>query len=140
MKKLLPLFIAAITFATTARAQNIQLYAENFNNNDAAFTLNSGGPGSSSGLNQWIINTEFDGQPTYPNTINEDSTVSGTITSSPFSTYLHIHDFAEVQSNGIANANYNPASASDRFTFMADGFCTLGLTDVILSFFYICAI
>ena len=138
MKKLLPLFIAAITFATTARAQNIQLYAENFNNNDAAFTLNSGGPGSSSGLNQWIINTEFDGQPTYPNTINEDSTVSGTITSSPFSTYLHINDFAEAQSNGIANANYNPASASDRFTFMADGFCTLGLTDVILSFFYIC--
>ena len=59
MKKLLPLFIAAITFATTARAQNIQLYAENFNNNDAAFTLNSGGPGSSSGLNQWIFKIPY---------------------------------------------------------------------------------
>ncbi len=138
MKKLLPLIIAAVVFASNAHAQNIQLYAENFNNNDALFTLNSGGPGSSSGLNQWIINNEYDGQPAYPNTINEDSTVSGTITSSPFSEYLHIHDFAEAQTSGIANANYNPASASDRFTYMADGFCTLGLSDVILSFFYIC--
>ncbi len=131
------IFPAAI-FCSNATAQNIQLYAENFNNNDAQFTLNSGGPGSSSGLNQWIINDEYNGQPTYPNTISEDSTVSGTITSAPNSTYLHVHDFAAATTDGIANANYNPSVTSDRFTYMTNGFCTLGLTDVILSFFYIC--
>ena len=138
MKKLIALSCVLVILLASAHAQNIQLYAENFNNNDALFSLNSGGQGSNSGLNQWIINNEYNGQPSYPNTINEDSTVSGTITNSPFSPYLHIHDFAAAQSNAIANANYNPASASDRFVAMADGFCTLGLTDIILSFFYIC--
>ncbi len=142
MSKLLRFFLVIIfstaIFLTNTTAQNIQLYAENFNGTNAAFVLNSGGPGSDSGLNQWIINGEYDGQPTYPNTINQDSTVSGTITSAPFSEYLHIHDFSEAQTNGIANANYKPTSVSDRFAYMNDGFCTLGLTDVILSFFYIC--
>lgn len=142
MNVLLRISLSVIIFfaltTTTVMAQNMQLYSENFNTGTPAFTLNSGGPGSDSGLNQWIINNNYTGQPTYPNTISQDSTVSGTITNAPNSPYLHIHDFAAAQSNGIANANYNPASASDRFAYTSNGFCTLGLTNVILSFFYIC--
>lgn len=119
-------------------AQQILLYSENFNTGGSSFTLNAGGQGNNSGINQWIINNQYTGQPTYPNTISQDSTVAGSIANAPYSHYLHIHDTVETNSSGIANANYNPSVASDRFAIITDGFCTLGLTDVIFTFFYIC--
>ncbi len=113
--------------------QTILLFTETFENYNGSFELNVAGNGANSGDNQWIINNNFNGQGTYPNTIRQDSVTSGTITNAPFSTYLHIHDAA----SGITNANYNTNASSDRFTHTTNGFCTLGLTDVTLDFFYL---
>ncbi|MBK8657351.1 MAG: gliding motility-associated C-terminal domain-containing protein [Bacteroidetes bacterium] len=62
--------------------------------------------------------------------------MSGQINNAPFSRYLHIHDSGAA--GGVANANWNTANASDRFTFIKSPFCTLGMTDVLFTFFWIC--
>lgn len=112
--------------------QTILLFTETFENQNSIFTLNTNGIGSNTGSNKWLINNEFDGQNIVPNTTNQDSTTSGTIANSPFSTYLHISDSA----TSIANANFNPNNPSDRFV-ESSGFCTLGFFDVTLDFFYL---
>jgi hypothetical protein len=117
-----------------SRSQDIQLFTEDFESGGASFSLNNGGPGSNSGSNQWIVNNQYSGAPTYPNTTTQDNTTSGTIGFAPTSNYLHIHNSA----SGITNANYDPANASDQFAYMNFGLCTYGLTDVHISFFYLC--
>ncbi len=120
-----------------AFSQVYQLLAEDFETGAPTVILNDSGPsGAASGVNRWVINNSYNGQPTYPNTISQDSTVSGTIGGAPNSYYLHIHDTAVVAS-GISNANYDPASASDNFTVIGSGLCTKGFTDVTLAFFYL---
>ncbi|MBX7109745.1 MAG: gliding motility-associated C-terminal domain-containing protein [Chitinophagales bacterium] len=117
--------------------QTIPLYFEDFNSGSAAFTLNSAsGLGSNSGTNEWIINNAFSGNGLYPDTPDETQTVSGTITGAPYSNYLHINDFNNTAT--AANGNYDPAAASDRMAVMSSGFCTLSLTDVTFTFFYLC--
>ncbi|MEI7801956.1 MAG: gliding motility-associated C-terminal domain-containing protein [Bacteroidota bacterium] len=115
--------------------QTIQIYQEDFNSGGANFLLNSGGPSSNSGPNQWIINNNFNGNGSYPNTPDETQTVSGTIAGAPMSPYLHIHDIAA--SGGALNANYNVATASDNFAQINEDMCTVGLENTILTFFYI---
>lgn len=134
MKKLF--FISGFCFAalTGLHAQNILLYSEDFESPNVTFTLNGTGPGSNSGNNQWILNNQYSGAPTYQNTYPEDSTYSGTISFAPFSKYLHIHD----QPSGITNCNYDPGAVSDRFTYMTNGVCTMGMDSVHFSFFYLC--
>ena len=117
-----------------AWTQDIQLFTEDFESGGASFSLNNGGPGSNSGSNQWIVNNQYSGAPTFPNTTTQDNTTSGTIGFAPTSNYLHIHN----SPSGITNANYDPADASDQFAYMNFGLCTYGLTDVHISFFYIC--
>lgn len=116
------------------QAQNQVLFTDDFINGSGNWTLNSGGPGSSTGTNQWIVNTTYSGAPTYQNTYPEDSTYSGTIAGAPYSQYLHIHD----QPSGIANTNYDPGATSDQFAFMTNGICTMGMDSVHFSFFYLC--
>lgn len=118
--------------------QTILLFTETFENYQGTFSLNAAGNGANNGDNQWVVNNEFNGQGVYPNTIRQDSVTSGTITNAPFSTYLHIHDSVAATQQGVANTNFNASSSSDRFTAMTSGFCTLGLTDVTLDFFYLC--
>ncbi len=115
--------------------QTIQIYQEDFNSGPANFLLNSGGPSTNSGANQWIINNNFNGNGTYPNTPDETQTVSGTIAGAPISPYLHIHDIAVAPAT--ANANYNPAVVSDNFAQINEDMCTVGLENTILTFFYI---
>lgn len=112
--------------------QQIQLYVEDFEGANPPFSLNAAGNGGNTGPNRWIINNQYNGQPTYPNTISQDSTNFGTIFGAPNSKYLHIHD----SGSGITNANFNPTAASDRFAHLNNGFCTLGMTDVKVVFFY----
>ena len=116
------------------KAQSTQLFTEDFQTGGASFTLNSGGPAAPSGNNTWIINNNYTGLPTYPNTMREDSTYGGTIGFAPYSNYLHIHDAA----SGITNGNYDPTNASDNFAYMTNGICTLGMDSVHFSFFYLC--
>ncbi len=134
MKKLLFIFSLCFVSSTMLTAQNILLFTENFQTGGGTFTLNGAGPGTNTGSNEWIVNNQYTGAPTYQNTYSQDSTFSGTIAFAPFSQNLHIHDAP----SGITNVNYNPSNASDRFAFMTNGMCTMGMDSVHFSFFYLC--
>lgn len=138
MKQIYLVLLSGLMLAVNVQAQQqILLLTETFESNANAFELDSGGVGGNSGNNRWVINNQYNGQPLYPNTPPQDSIVSGTINAAPFSTYLHIHD-QTATGNGIANANWNTNSASDRFAYLKRSFCTLGMTNVIFTFFWIC--
>lgn len=116
-------------------AQNILVYAEDFESGPTRpfpfqFQLNTGGVGSNTGPNQWIVNNQYSGASVYPNTPRQDSTTGGEINFAPFSNYLHIHDPGAPASN----ASFNASAASDRFT-ETNSFCTLGLDSVRIAFF-----
>lgn len=134
LRKLITFFLIAVS-AIGVSAQQVVLYSEDFENGPSAFLFNQGGPGANTGNNQWVVNDSFTGQPFYPNTPNEDSVVLGQITDAPYSHYLHIHDVTTTQ---VANDNWNTSSASRNFTYTSTGFCTLGMTNVILTFYWIC--
>ena len=118
-------------------AQQFILFTENFESGFSLFSLNSGGPSTGTGSNKWIINNSYTGTPVYDNTLSQDSTVSGTIGSAPNSSYLHIHDEATRLGGGVSNANYNGTVPSDQFAFISSGFCTLGMSDIIFTFFWL---
>ncbi len=118
-------------------SQEIQVYSEDFNGEFNIFLLNTAGVGSNTGPNQWIINDEYIGTPLYPNTLRQDSVVSGQINGAPFSKYLHIYDANAAASQSIANANYDPTAASDRFCQFGNAVCTKSLYNVTLTFYYL---
>src|ERR1051325_2790801 len=136
MRFLLIFCLSLLAVAASAQQQLILLFTEDFEHASNTFVTDTGGTGN----NQWIINNKFDGGGIYPNTTNQDSIASGsilgTITNAPFSTYLHIHDVNAAPA--VANANFDATSSSDRFIYTPQGYCTLGLTDVTLTFFYLC--
>lgn len=138
-KHILLLTLATLLWATPLLAQQqIQLYVEDFEGANPTFILNdTSAITTNSGRNKWIINNQYNGAPTYPNTISQDSTNFGTIFGAPSSKYLHIHDSINAVGGGAANCNFNPTAASDRFTHLKNGFCTLGMQDVKVVFFYI---
>ena len=134
MKRYIALAILALPCSLLNAQQLLQLMWETFNGSTHQFTPNASGPGGSTGVNTWIVNSEYNGAPSYPNTVNQDSTVAGSIVGAPFSKYLHIHDNASAQKN----ANWNNGSTSSSFAHMTSGICTKALTDVSISFFWLC--
>lgn len=119
--------------------QNVQLYTEDFNSGPNAFNLNTDTTFGPQGWNKWVINNDYTGGAGYPPTIRQDSiSGGGTIAGAPFSNYLHIHDEVVAIANNVANANYNPTNASENFAFLSDPICTKTISDVKLSFFYLC--
>ena len=133
-KSALLLFVSIFFCISFAKAQtNILVYSENFEGSAPGVQLNIAGVGSNTGTNLWTINNAYSGAPTYPNTPDQNTTSGGNISFAPFSKYLHIHD----QPSGILSACFNPTAASDRFVQLTNGFCTLGMYDVKLTFFYI---
>src|SRR5437762_9971668 len=126
----------ALPFARTSAQQTIQLYYEDFNGGTPGFTLNTAtNVSTATGPNQWIINSNYSGGGLYQDTPDETQTQSGTIAGAPFSNYLHVYDVNSAAT--CSNANYDPNSASDQMAIMNTSFCTLSLTDVTLTFFYI---
>ncbi len=136
MKKTTVLFIVFMFFCLVlVKAQtNILVYSETFESGGPGVQLNTAGVGTNSGSNMWVINNSYSGAPLYPNTPDQSNTSGGTISFAPYSSYLHIYD----QPSGITSSSYNPTVASDRFAMLTNGFCTLGMTDVKLTFFYLC--
>ena len=135
MKRIL-LLLSLFGFGKLAVSQQqILLLAETFENGSAAWAIDSPGVGANAGSNRWIINNSFAGNAQYPATPSQDSVSSGSINNAPFSNYLHIHDVNA--SPAVSNANWNNATAADRFVYTREGFCTLGLSDVRFSFFWI---
>lgn len=117
--------------------QQVQIFTEDFESSGFDFVLNDTiGPSTNTGANKWIVNNAYNGAPLYPNTISQDSTTIGTITNAPNSNYLHIHDSVAAVGGGPANCNFDEDAASDRFAYTTVSYCTRGLTDVKLVFFY----
>lgn len=117
--------------------QQIQLFTEDFESGGQPFILNTGGPATASGTNKWTVNNGYNGSPLYPNTTPQTNTTFGTIQGAPFSYYLHIQDTVAFNTNSVDNCNYDRTVASDNFAYTSVGFCSRGLTDVKLVFFYI---
>lgn len=116
--------------------QQILLLTETFENATNSMVFNTALVGANTGPNNWVVNNQYNGQSIYTNTPPQDSIVSGTINGAPNSKYLHIRDAA--QPNGAINANWDNNTASDRFAYIGQEFCTLGMTDVKFTFFWIC--
>lgn len=113
---------------------NILVYSETFENGATSILLNTSSVGGNSGPNMWVVNDNYTGSSQYPDTPNQNNTSGGTINNAPYSKYLHINN----ASSGVLNSNYDPTAPSDHFTEIATGLCTQGMTDVKLTFFYIC--
>ncbi len=137
MIRIVLLLFLSLFLLRPVEAQEIQVYSEDFNGQFNIFFLNTGGVGGNSGPNQWIVNDEYIGTPLYPNTLRQDSVVSGQINGAPFSKYLHIHDVNAAGSQSISNANYDPTAASDRFCQFGNAVCTKSLYNVTLTFYYL---
>ncbi len=133
LKKQLLLLLVCIINGFALSAQSFQLFTEDFESTNA-FTLNTPGPGSSSGNNRWTVTNNYTGVPLYNNTMSEDSTYSGSIAFAPHSKYLHIYD----SFSGITNANYDATTVSDNFSCLTNGLCTLGMDSVHFIFYYLC--
>lgn len=131
--KYILLFLFSFFLSSMAWGQ-AQIFNESFETGGGTFTLNGVGPGTNTGTNEWIVDTNYFAGGIYPNTINEDSTYGGSISYAPYGHYLHIYDIP----SGYLNDNYNPANASDRFAYTTNDICTMGLTSVTLNFFYLC--
>ena len=136
-KKLCSFTVLLLVCSMAMAQQQILLLTESFENATNSIVIDSPGVGTNTGGNDWIVNNSYNGQPLYPNTPPQDSVVSGTINGAPNSQYLHIHDKAAVTSNGISNSNWNSSTASDRFCYIGSPFCTLGMSNVIFTFFWI---
>jgi len=134
MRKTTVLLIVFVFFCIGVKAQtNIMVYSEDFESGGPGVVLNTADVGSNTGSNQWIINNIYNGSPLYPNTTDESVTVGGNISFAPYSHYLHITDIP----SGIASCNYDPTAASEHFVTLTSGFCTQGINDVKLTFFYL---
>ncbi len=136
--KHLTFILFAFIAVSGAKAQNIQLFNEDFENGGITFSMNTSSVGTNTGTNLWTVNNHYTGTPIYPNTMSEDSTYSGNISFAPYSKYLHVYDQNAFTASGIDNGNYDPTATSDRFVEMNAGVCTMGMTSVYFSFFYIC--
>ena len=137
MMKLYTTLLISFFIPFGQQAQTFQLYTEDFNGPVTTFSLNTPGPGGvPTGSNKWVVNNSYTGGFGYPNTTTEDMTVSGTIGGAPTSSYLHIYD--EEGAPAITCASYDPTDASDNFTEMTSGFCTLGLINIEFTFFWLC--
>ncbi|MEZ5013000.1 MAG: gliding motility-associated C-terminal domain-containing protein [Chitinophagales bacterium] len=136
MHKLYTTLLIGISIISSVQAQTFELFTEDFNTPTASFLLNTPGPGTGTGTNQWVINNSYTGGFGYPNTTTQDITAGGTIGGAPTSTYLHVYDLEGAPA--VTCASYDPTDPSDNFAEMAYGFCTLGLVDIEFTFFYLC--
>lgn len=119
----LVLLTVMLMAATHHAQQTIQLLSEDFNGVGNLFQLNTTSLGAPYGNNSWIVNNHYSGAPNYPNTPSQNGTG-----------YLHIHD----QADPSQNANWDPSSWSDNFLELVSGFCTKSLTDVKVTFSWLC--
>ena len=131
------LWLLVFLFSGASAQQQILLLADTFSTTITGdIVFDAPGNGGNFGNNDWIINSNYNGQGIYPNTPGEDSVLGGLgqIHGAPYSAYLHIYDVA--QPGGASDACWNPANGSDRFCNMSNSFCTSGLTNVAFTFFW----
>nr|MBP9142721.1 hypothetical protein [Chitinophagales bacterium] len=130
------LFLGLLVSNQNASAQGtqVQLLVEDFENDMfIQFQLNSDTI-PAKGDNKWIVNKTYNGSGVYPNTTDQNTTMSGQI-GNPNEHYLHIHD--SKKPGGAANANFDPTNASETWAILPQGICTMSLVDIRLVFFWL---
>src|SRR5262245_50156581 len=130
MKKIHFLFLLLV-LGTAAQAQQV-LFSEGFDGSTYKFKPNAEGVGLGSGNNMWVVNNMYNGGGIYKNTPTQDSTVSGSIGGAPYSNYLHVSSTKALV--GTNNCNWDTASKSDWFAYSS--FCTAGMKDIKISFYW----
>ena len=129
------IFIFALwcLIASGVQCQDILLYSEDFETGGSSFSLNNNGPGSNTGSNQWVINNTYSAAGGCSDTPNQSNTSGGNIGGAPFSQYLHIQNTTATSSN----ACFEQSQATNQFAYNTSGFCTYGLDEIHISFFWI---
>ncbi len=109
------------------------LFEDNFESTNNNWTLNSG-----TGDNQWVINNIFAGDAfgglIIVPTPAQPSSFSGGINSN----YLHIYN-QPICGVIACNANFDTGSPSDQTATMTSSISTVGMNNVNLNFWYLCA-
>ena len=153
MKKTV-LFLWCCVTSTFFWAQTI-LFSEDFESGGSSFNLNTsdlGGLSASSGSNQWIVNMAYTGDYGTETCLFSDQGLGDTPVqpagiSSANGNYMHIYSDVGTSWSGAAsfiyNCNYMPGNAScssaqSYFAAMTSDISTTGMTDVELSFWWLC--
>lgn len=110
------------------------LYNEDFEGANPAVILNDTSFGPNTGNNKWIVNNQYTGNATYPNTTLQTVTNGGLSITQAGGSYLHIHDSATANPQ---NANYTRTSASDRFVIVDQVICTKSFSNVQFRFVWL---
>ncbi len=130
MRKLL-LFLS-VASAMSLNSQTI-LFQDNFETSNNSWTLNNG-----SGDNQWIINNVYAGDAFGGLIIVPTPNQPASFTGGSNSNYLHI--FSQPICGVIAcNANFDTGSPSDQSATMTNAISTVGMNNINLNFWYLCA-
>ncbi len=121
----------------TIAQQATLIFVQDFDipQNSGAFDVNSPLGINNYGSNEWVINSEYDGQPIYMDTPPQD-TIFDTIGNIAFpgGNYMHIND----NTTFPQGATYNAANNSDQWTVMNNGgVCTYGYGEVLITFWYL---
>ncbi len=126
MKKLLLSGVCLVAFFATSQTT---LFEDDFELGGGNWTLNSGGFGD----NDWIINNAYVG-----GFFTSTPSQPGTITNSPNSSYLHIHNAGIACAIGDCQAVFLASSGGDKTAMMINNISTVGMTDVTFDFYYLC--
>jgi len=111
----------------------VTLFQDNFESGAGSWTLNSGG----SGLNQWVVNTEYLDNSGFDLVDPTPDQPVGT-TNGPNSSYLHIYNTQACSGLSICNASFDTGSSSNRNAMQASSISTSGFNNVTLEFIYLC--
>lgn len=131
MKKLLLSGLCLFTFMATS--QTI-LFEDDLESGGGNWTLNGG-----TGLNQWIINNQYLSSAATFGFVPDTPNQPGGITNSPNSYYLHVYNTQALGLFGISNANFDTGSASNQNATMNSSVSTVGMNNVTVEFWYLCA-
>ncbi len=131
MRKLL-LFLS-LASALSLNSQTI-LFQDNFENTtNTNWTLNNG-----VGDNQWVINNVFAGDGFGGIIIVPTPNQPSSFTGGSNSKYLHIYN-QPICGVIACNANFDTGSSSDQSATMANSISTVGMSNINLNFWYLCA-
>ena len=147
LKKITVLLVLCVSSSVTAQDT---LFLETFENASTGFTLNSSDLGAATTNNLWTVNNSYTGGSgslvclSFPFSYTVSNTPSQpTAISFSNGQYMHIMS-QEAASDGITCASYSSADgicvfAETNFSHMTSDISTLGASNVVFSFWWICA-
>lgn len=126
MKKLL---LSTVALTVSIAFSQTTLFQDDFSSGGGNWTL------SGTGDNSWVVNSAYTG---YPGLIPDTPNQPGGIANGPQSSYLHIHYGPLCTALSVCNAAFEAGSASNRTAQLVTPLVTTGMSNVTLSFWYVC--